>query len=177
VFEDAVVVTPGNTTLVHDLSLRVPSGTNLLVTGPNGAGKSSLFRWGGVEGRGCVTAGTWGRLACAEAGSYARSLVAYKLHACACRVLGGLWPLTGGRIYKPGGGGEGDEGGLSNVIFYVPQRPYVTQGSLQEQLIYPLTATEERRIPEDQLRVLLGTVDLEYLLDRQVVKWVECTGV
>ena len=48
VFEDAVVVTPGNTTLVHDLSLRVPSGTNLLVTGPNGAGKSSLFRWGTV---------------------------------------------------------------------------------------------------------------------------------
>lgn len=44
VFEDAVVVTPGNTTLVRDLSLRVPAGTNLLVTGPNGAGKSSLFR-------------------------------------------------------------------------------------------------------------------------------------
>jgi ABC-type uncharacterized transport system fused permease/ATPase subunit len=44
VFEEAVVVTPGNTTLVQDLSLRVPSGTNLLVTGPNGAGKSSLFR-------------------------------------------------------------------------------------------------------------------------------------
>ena len=99
-----------------------------------------------------------------------------------CRVLGGLWPLTGGRIYKPGGGGEGDEGGLSNVIFYVPQRPYVTQGSLQEQLIYPLTATEERRIPEDQLRVLLGAVDLQYLLDRQVVEhgcvggWVCCFG-
>ena len=51
-FEDAVVVTPGDTTLVHDLSLRVPSGTNLLVTGPNGAGKSSLFRWGGVQWEG-----------------------------------------------------------------------------------------------------------------------------
>lgn len=44
VFEEAVVVTPGNATLVRDLSLRVPTGTNLLVTGPNGAGKSSLFR-------------------------------------------------------------------------------------------------------------------------------------
>ena len=55
----------------------------------------------------------------------------------------------------------------------MPQRPYVTQGSLQEQLIYPLTATEERRIPEDQLRVLLGTVDLENLLDRQVVSRVD----
>lgn len=52
VFEEAVVVTPGNTTLVRDLSLRVPAGTNLLVTGPNGAGKSSLFRC--VRWRYCV---------------------------------------------------------------------------------------------------------------------------
>ncbi|KAL4445411.1 hypothetical protein ABPG77_011236 [Micractinium sp. CCAP 211/92] len=125
VFEEAVVVTPGNATLVRDLSLRVPAGTNLLVTGPNGAGKSSLFR-----------------------------------------VLGGLWPLTRGRIYKPGGGSDDAEGGLSHDIFYVPQRPYVTQGSLQEQLIYPLPATAERRIPDDQLRQLLRTVDLEHLLDR-----------
>lgn len=51
-FEEAVVVTPGNTVLVEGLTLEVPAGTNLLVTGPNGAGKSSLFRWGGTAGRG-----------------------------------------------------------------------------------------------------------------------------
>ena len=50
VFDHAVVVTPGDATLVRDLCLRVPAGTNLLVTGPNGAGKSSLFRWVGVGG-------------------------------------------------------------------------------------------------------------------------------
>ena len=54
------------------------------------------------------------------------------------RVLGGLWPLTKGRILKPGSSG-GD--GLSQEIFYVPQRPYVTVGTLQEQLIYPLQLT------------------------------------
>ena len=43
-FENAMVVTPADATLVKDLTLRVPSGTNLLVTGPNGSGKSSLFR-------------------------------------------------------------------------------------------------------------------------------------
>lgn len=96
-FEDAMVVTPADATLVRDLNLSVPAGTNLLVTGPNGSGKSSLFR-----------------------------------------VLGGLWPLTKGRIHKPGGT-EGD--GLSHDIFYVPQRPYVTIGTLQEQLIYPMTAS------------------------------------
>lgn len=84
---------------MEDLNLRVPTGTNLLVTGPNGAGKSSLFR-----------------------------------------VLGGLWPLTKGKIRKPGGGAS-DEGGLSHEIFYVPQRPYVTVGTLQDQLLYPLEST------------------------------------
>jgi ABC-type uncharacterized transport system fused permease/ATPase subunit len=49
-------------------------------------------------------------------------------------VLGGLWPLSAGTIRKPGGSGED---GLSHDIFYVPQRPYVTVGTLQEQLIYP----------------------------------------
>ncbi|KDD71951.1 hypothetical protein H632_c4114p0, partial [Helicosporidium sp. ATCC 50920] len=93
-WEDACVVTPSGALLVKDLTLRVPLGTNLLVTGPNGAGKSSLFR-----------------------------------------VLGGLWPLASGRLFKPGG----DQGeGLHRDIFYVPQRPYVSVGTLQEQLLYPL---------------------------------------
>lgn len=50
------------------------------------------------------------------------------------RVLGGLWPLTEGVVRKPGGA----EGGLAHEIFYVPQRPYVTMGTLEDQLIYPL---------------------------------------
>ncbi len=41
-FEGAMVVTPANATLVKDLTLRVPRGTNLLVTGPNGSGAPAL---------------------------------------------------------------------------------------------------------------------------------------
>lgn len=37
-FEGVQVTTPANATLVKDLTLRVPRGTNLLVTGPNGSG-------------------------------------------------------------------------------------------------------------------------------------------
>jgi ATP-binding cassette, subfamily D (ALD), member 3 len=41
-FEGVKVVTPANATLVRDLTLRVPRGTNLLVTGPNGSGRTMI---------------------------------------------------------------------------------------------------------------------------------------
>ena len=47
------------------------------------------------------------------------------------RLLGGLWPLTDGEIRKPG---NGMGALLSSDIFYVPQKPYTTIGTLREQV-------------------------------------------
>eukprot|EP01018_Ginkgo_biloba_P022593 Gb_29022 [translate_table: standard] len=77
------------------------------------------------------------------------------------RVLGGLWPLAAGHIAKPGMGSD-----LNKEIFYVPQKPYTAVGTLHDQLIYPLTASETEPLTKEGLHELLKNVDLEYLLDR-----------
>ncbi|KAE8740936.1 ABC-transporter, subfamily D member 01 [Frankliniella occidentalis] len=86
------------------------------------------------------------------------------------RILGELWPLFGGTLTKPPRG----------KLFYIPQRPYMTLGSLRDQVIYPHTRDEmQRRGKTDaDLTRHLERVQLSYLLTREngwdaVADWID----
>ena len=60
------------------------------------------------------------------------------------RVLGGLWAPASGNIRGAGVSSFSRGDGLAaGVVFYVPQRPYVSVGTLREQLLYPAKDSDE----------------------------------
>lgn len=54
-------------------------------------------------------------------------------------------------------------------LFYIPQKPYMTVGSLRDQVIYPDTLDEmkSKKITDKDLCLLLEKVQLNYILDRE----------
>lgn len=75
------------------------------------------------------------------------------------RVLGELWPLFGGRLTKPERG----------KLFYVPQRPYMTLGTLRDQVIYPDGKEDQKKkgISDLVLKEYLDNVQLSHILERE----------
>ncbi|OWB55107.1 hypothetical protein B5S28_g971 [[Candida] boidinii] len=91
------------------------------------------------------------------------------------RILGGLWPvLNPGKLTIPND---------KNDLFYLPQRAYLTIGTLKEQIIYPDSLEDYSKklnrarlnndpvVKDDEFLInLLNVVDLSHLVD-------ECTNI
>ena len=79
------------------------------------------------------------------------------------RILGGLWPVYGGTVRKP----------PFTDIFYIPQRPYLSRGSLRQQVIYPdsLRDMRTRGVTDDHLLRILGIVEIDHIVARQDGGW------
>lgn len=75
------------------------------------------------------------------------------------RVLGGLWPITGGVLTRP----------PPSDIFYIPQRPYLSRGTLRQQVIYP-TTEENNHASDAELTEILRVLQFDDLVE-QVGGW------
>ncbi|KAJ3824023.1 ABC transporter transmembrane region 2-domain-containing protein [Lentinula raphanica] len=75
------------------------------------------------------------------------------------RILGGLWPVYGGIVRKP----------PASSFILIPQRPYLTSGTLRDQVIYPHNQQEmiNRGITDDDLLKILQVIHMENVVERE----------
>ncbi|KAJ7293171.1 ABC transporter transmembrane region 2-domain-containing protein [Mycena rebaudengoi] len=75
------------------------------------------------------------------------------------RILGGLWPVYGGVVRKP----------AASAFILIPQRPYLSLGTLRDQIIYPHSKgeMEARGITDADLFDVLSVVQMDGIVERE----------
>ena len=73
-------------------------------------------------------------------------------------MIGGLWSFDRGVLTRPHSIGQ-------RGIFFVPQRPYITHGSLRQQILYPHEESQQEQ-SDERLGEILASVGLGYLVQR-----------
>lgn len=75
------------------------------------------------------------------------------------RIMAGVWPIFNGQIERP----------PSREMFYVPQRPYMSLGTLRDQVIYPdsVAVMRKKGVTDDDLAGILDKVHLNQVVNRE----------
>ena len=69
------------------------------------------------------------------------------------RTIAGLWPIGSGALERP----------PRRDIMFLPQRPYMIDGDLRDQLLYPYT---DEALSDDEILTVVDKVNLADVLDR-----------
>ncbi len=86
------------------------------------------------------------------------------------RTIAGLWPIGSGALERP----------PWQDIMFLPQRPYMIDGNLRDQLLYPYP---DRGFSDEQILEVVGRVNLADVLDRvdsdldRVMDWVNVLSI